>query len=160
MKNQTTILELKKLNPDDNVKVTIDLYKKSLLEVCYHTGSKFDKKFTCDSETTWRGASLVCEQFVVSELIELLESKEIVEMQDVDFPDLSIETTTDGEVDVTNIEWEEPLTEEEESEFVSNDLYWDSEITDSELNFSTNSIFNMVIEHNDTIIAKITDDEK
>jgi hypothetical protein len=160
MKNQTAISELKKLNPDDDVKVTIDLYKKSLLEICYHTGSKFDKKFTCDSETTWRGASLVCEQFVVSELIELLESKEIVEMQDVDFPDLSIETTTDGEVDVTNIEWEEPLTEEEESEFVSNDLYWDSEITDSELNFSTNSIFNMVIEHNDTIIAKITDDEK
>lgn len=158
--NENAVIELKKLDPESTVKVTIDLYRKSLLEVCYHTGSKFDKKFTCDSETTWRGASLVCEQFNVSKLIELLETKELTEMQDVDFPDLSIETTTDGEVDVTNIEWEEPLTEEEESEFVSNDLYWDSEITDSELNFSTGSIFSMVIESDDNLIAKIFDEKE
>lgn len=159
MKNQKAIEELKKLNSDDSVKVTIDLYRKSLLEICYHTGSKFDKKFSCDTETTWRGASLVCEQFVVSELLELLESKALTDMQDVDFPDLSIETTTDGDVDVTNIEWEEPLTEEEESEFSPMDLYWDSEITDSELNFGTGSIHTMIIEKDDSIIAKITEDE-
>jgi hypothetical protein len=158
--NENAVIELKKLGPESTVKVTIDLYRKSLLEVCYHTGSKFDKKFTCDSETTWRGASLVCEQFTGSELIELLETKELTEMQDVDFPDLSIETTTDGEVDITNIEWEEPLTEEEESGFVSNDLYWDSEITDSELNFSTGSIFSMVIESDDNLIAKISDEKE
>lgn len=159
MKNQKAIEELKKLNSDDSVKVTIDLYRKSLLEICYHNGSKFDKKFSCDTETTWRGASLVCEQFVVSELLELLESKALTDMQDVDFPDLSIETTTDGDVDVTNIEWEEPLTEEEESEFSPMDLYWDSEITDSELNFNTGSIHTMIIEKDDSIIAKITEDE-
>lgn len=159
MKNQNAIEELKKLNSDDSVKVTIDLYRKSLLEICYHNGSKFDKKFSCDTETTWRGASLVCEQFVVSELLELLESKALTDMQDVDFPDLSIETTTDGDVDVTNIEWEEPLTEEEESEFSPMDLYWDSEITDSELNFNTGSIHTMIIEKDDSIIAKITEDE-
>lgn len=159
-KNKKVVKELKKLDPESSVKVTIDLYRKSLLEICYHTGSKFDKKFSCDSETTWRGASLACEQFVVSELIELLESKDLIEMQDVDFPDLSIETTTDGDVDITNIEWEEPLTEEEESEFVSNDLYWDSEITDSELNFGTGSIHTMVIESDETIIAKITDEKE
>ena len=150
---------MKKLNSDDSVKVTIDLYRKSLLEICYHNGSKFDKKFSCDTETTWRGASLVCEQFVVSELLKLLESKALTDMQDVDFPDLSIETTTDGDVDVTNIEWEEPLTEEEESEFSPMDLYWDSEITDSELNFSTGSIHTMIIEKDDSIIFKITEDE-
>ena len=159
MKNESVISELKKLNPDDYVKVTIDLYRKSLLEICYHNGSKFDKNFSCDSETTWRGANLVCEQFNVSELIELLESKEITEMQDVDFPDLSIETSTDGDVDVTNVEWDEPLTEEEESEFSPMDLYWDSEITDSELNFGTGSIHTMIIEYNDSIIAKITENE-
>ena len=159
MKNQNAIEKLKKLNPDDFVKVTIDLYRKSLLEICYHTGSKFDKNFSCDTETTWRGASLVCEQFVVSELLELLESKSLMDMQDLDFPDLSIETSTDGDVDVTNIEWEEPLTEEEESEFSPMDLYWDSEITDSELNFGTGSIHTMIIEKDDSIITKITEDE-
>lgn len=160
MKNNEAVEELKKLDENSSVKVTIDLYKKSLTEICYHTGSKFDKKFTCDSETTWRGASLVCEQFNVPELIELLESKDLIDMQDVDFPDLSIETTTDGAVDITNIEWEEPLTEEEESEFVSNDLYWDSEITDSELSFGTGSVYSMLIENDGQIIVKISDEKE
>lgn len=159
MKNESAILELKKLNPEDFVKVTIDLYRKSLLEICYHNGYKFDKKFSCDSETTWRGATLVSEQFNVSELIDLLETKDLIEMQDLDFPDLSVEITSDGDVDVTNVEWDEPLTEEEESEFSPMDLYWDSEITDSELNFGTGSIHTMVVEHEDSIIIKISDNE-
>lgn len=100
-----------------------------------------------------------CEQFNVQELIELLESKELNELQDVDFPDLSVETTTDGNVDVTNIEWEEPLTEEEGSEFSPMDLYWDSEITDSELNFGAGSIHTMIIQKDDSIIAKISENE-
>ena len=160
MTNIQIIEELKKLNTDDSVKVSIDLYRKSLLEICYHTGSKFDKKFTCDTETTWRGATLVTEQFNVGELIELLESKKLTDMEDVDFSDLSIENSSDGEVDVTNIEWEEPLTEEEESEFSPMDLYWDSEITDSELSFGTGSIHTMIIEFNDNQIAKITDEKE
>ena len=160
MKNQNAVEELKKLSPDSTVKVTIDLYRKALLEICYHTGSKFDKKFTCDSETTWRGASLVCEQFDVSELIELLETKDLSEMQDLDFSDASIEESTDGDVDVTNVEWEEPLTEEDESDFSPMDLYWDSEITDSELNFGTNSIHTMIVEFEDQEILRITDEKK
>jgi len=160
MKNQNAVKELKKLSPDSTVKVTIDLYRKALLEICYHTGSKFDKKFTCDSETTWRGASLVCEQFDVLELNELLETKDLSEMQDLDFSDASIEESTDGDVDVTNVEWEEPLTEEDESDFSPMDLYWDSEITDSELNFSTNSIHTMIVEFEDQEIIRITDEKK
>jgi hypothetical protein len=39
------------------------------------------------------------------------------------------------------------------------DLYWDSEITDSELNFGTGSIHTMIIEKDDSLIAKITDNE-
>jgi len=160
MKNQNAVEELKKLSPDSTVKVTIDLYRKALLEICYHTGSKFDKKFTCDSETTWRGASLVCEQFDVLELIELLETKDLSKMQDLDFSDASIEESTDGDVDVTNVEWEEPLTEEDESEFSPMDLYWDSEIKDSELNFGTNSIHTMIVEFEDQEIIRITDEKK
>jgi len=72
---------------------------------------------------------------------------------------LSIETSTDGDVDVTNVEWEEPLTEEEESDFSPMDLYWDSEITDSELNFGIGSVHTMIIEKDDSIIAKITENE-
>ena len=150
MKNESVISELKKLNPDEHVKVTIDLYRKSLLEVCYHNGYKFDKKFYCDSETTWRGASLVCEQFNVSELIELLESKDLTEMQDLDFPDLSIETSTDGDVDVTNVEWDEPLTEEEEEIAPSGmDMYWEGDINDVDYEIAPNGIVELTIEVGD-----------
>jgi hypothetical protein len=159
MNKEQVIQELKKLSPESTVKVSIDLYRKSLLEICFHTGTKFNKKFTCDTETTWRGANLVTEQFDVKELIELLESKNLIELQDVDFPDLSIETSTDGDVDVTNIEWEEPLTEEEQSEFSDMDLYWDSEITDSELSFGSGSVHTMIIEFENQEIARFTDEE-
>jgi len=160
MKYSTTIEELKKLDSENTVKVTIDLYRKSLLETCYHIGSKFEKNFSCDSETVWRGATLVCEEFEVEDLIELLENKNLNEIQDLDFPDLTIETSSDGDLDVTNIEWESPLTEEEESEFSPMDLYWDSEITDSELSFGPSSIQSMTIKFDDVIISKITDDEE
>lgn len=158
MKNKKIVKELKKNNLDDRVKITLDLYKKSLLEICYHSGSKFDKKFTCDTETIWRGATLVTEEMSLGELVELLESKDLSEMQDLDFEGLSIEESTDGGVEVTNIEWETPLTEEEELEFNSNDLYWDSEITDSELSFGPNSISSISIENDN--INKIITNEK
>lgn len=157
-KNKNIIKKLNKLGKEDSIKVTIELYKKCLLETCYHNGYKFDKKFSCDTETIWRGATLVCNTFGVEDLIKLLEHKDINEMEDSDFPELEIVYTSDGGVEVTNIEWETPLTEEEESDFNPMDLYWDSEITDSELSFGENSIFSMVIEHNENIVARIVED--
>lgn len=149
MRNKSIIKELKKLDPDSEVDITIELTKKSLLEICYHNGYKFGKKFTCDTETVWRTAELANDGMSVLDLIELLESKEVSEMTDEDFHNLSVINTTDGGVDVLNIEWEEPLTEEEELDFSQNDLYWDSEITDSELQFGEGSIYTLTIKCGD-----------
>lgn len=156
-KNKLVVQELKNLSPETTLKVTIDLYKKCLLETCYHIGSKFEKNFSCESETTWRSATLVCEQFNVNELIDLLKSKNLSEIQDLDFPDLDISYTSDGDLFVTNVEWETPLTEEEECSEM--DLYWDSDISDTDLSFGTNSIQKMTIELNNNIIAEILDED-
>lgn len=149
MKNQTVVEELKKLNPEDYVEIRLQLNKKSLVEVCYHSGTKFNKKFSCDSETLWRTAEAVTESMTVSDIMEILEEKSLDELCDLHFDGLTLEESTDGSVEVTNIEWEEPLTEEEEIEFTSNDLYWDSEITDSEVQFSEGAIYSMTIKCGD-----------
>lgn len=149
MKNKKVVEELKELNPEDYVEITIEMGKKSLMEICYHNGTKFEKNFYCESETSWRSAELKTESMTVSDIIELLEEKNLSELCDLHFEGLSIEMSNDGSVDVSNIEWDTPLTEEEESEFTSNDLYWDSDITDSELQFSEGSIYLMKIKCGD-----------
>ena len=149
MKNEKIVLELKTLNPEDYCEVRIQLSRKTLVEICYHNGTKFNKKFSCDSETLWRSGEVVTESMTVSDLIELLEEKTLGELCESHFDGLSLEESTDGSVEVTNVEWEEPLTEEEESEYTPNDLYWDSEITDSEVMFGEGSIYSMTIKCGD-----------
>jgi len=156
MKNQKVVEELKNLDPEKYVEITLDMVKKSLLEICYHNGTRFEKNFSCQCDIVWRGAELSTKSMTVSEIIEVLENKTLNEMSDLDFNDLTIETSTDGSVDVSNIEWDVPLTEEEESEITPNDLYWDSDITDSELQFNEGSIYSMTIKCED-YEAKIED---
>ena len=145
MKNAKIVEELKQLNPDDYVEITLQMGKKSLLEICYHNGIKFEKNFSCESETSWRSAELKTESMTVSDVIELLEEKEISELCESHFDGLTIEESVDGAVDVSNIEWETPLTEEEESDYTPHDLYWDSDIVDSEVQFNEGSIYSMKI---------------
>ena len=149
MKNEKVILELKELKPDENVHLTIQLSKKSLVETCFHNGTKFEKKFYCESYTNWRSAELVTESMTVSEIIDLLQEHNLNELCDLDFYGLTIEQSTDGSLEIDNIEWDSPLTEEEELDYTPNDLYWDSEITDSELNFSEGAIYSMTIKCGD-----------
>lgn len=149
MKNEKVVEELKGLNPEEYVEIRLQFNKKSLVEVCYHAGIKFDKKFTCDSESLWRTAEAKTESMTVSDIIEILEEKSLDELCDLHFDGLTLEESVDGSVDVTNIEWEEPLTEEEELDFSSNDLYWDSDITDSELQFNEGAIYSMTIKCGD-----------
>jgi hypothetical protein len=140
MKYKKIIEELKKFESTDTVEITIDMYKKSLVEICYHSGQMFNKNFTCDTETIWRGAELSNEGMVVSDLIELLEKKELSEMTDSDFNNLSIISSYDGGIEVSNINWESELTDDEKLELNENDLYWDSEITDCKVQFGPDSI--------------------
>jgi hypothetical protein len=84
----------------------------------------------------------------LEELISLLKKKNLNEISSDDMSNisLSIQESSDGSVDVDEIEWtEETPTEEELEDLEKNDLYWDSEITDSEIEFPKGAIWYMDI---------------
>lgn len=149
MKNSKIIKQLQKLDENEYVRLTLTLGRKCLNEICYHSGKWNDKSFTCESVTNWRSGELSTEEMTVGEVISLLKKKKLDEMKDSDFLGLSLIQTTDGGTDVQNIEWIDELTEEEREELNERDLYWDSDIDDSEFEFDEGSIVTLQIEGKD-----------
>lgn len=148
MKNKTIVEELKKFPSDSEVKLNLKLTKYALTEICYHSGTWNDKGFTLESQTNWRSSEVESENFDLEELIELLSEKELNDMSSNDFGNLSLGEARDGSIDIDEIEWDEPLTEEEEDELVRMDLFNDSDINDSDLQFDEGTIWFMEIEVN------------
>jgi hypothetical protein len=150
MKNKQTVEELKKLNLEDPTKVTIIFSKKSLSEINYVNGTWEGKNYFCETSTLWRSAELFTEEMNVQELINLLKKKNISEIDETDFSDLQLVESSDGSTEVYDIEWDTPLTEEEEEIAPSGmDMYWDGDITDCDYQFAPNGIHELKIECGD-----------
>ena len=49
MKNKKIVEELKKLNPEEQVKITLTLNKKSLNEINYVNGTWEEKNYFCET---------------------------------------------------------------------------------------------------------------
>ncbi len=148
MKNKEIVEQLKKFPKDSEVKLVLKLTKYALTEICYHSGTWNDKGFTLESQTNWKRSEVESENFDLEELIELLSEKELKDLSSDDFGNLSLGEASDGGIDIDEIEWDEPLTEEEEDEVVPMDLFSDSDINDSDLQFDAGSIWFMEIEVN------------
>jgi len=150
MKNKNVIDELKKLNPEDQTKVTLIFNKKSLNEINYINGTWEEKNYFCEASTNWRSGELFTEEMNVDELIKLLKKKNISELDQSDFNDLQLVEASDGSTDVYDVEWDVELTEEEEERAPSGmDMYWDGDITDNSYEFSSDSIYELKIECGD-----------
>jgi hypothetical protein len=150
MKNKEIISELKKLNPEDNVKLTIICGKKCLNEINYVSGTWEGKTYTCEASTNWRSGELYTEEMTVEELIKLLKKKSLSNMGAGDFVGLQMGEASDGSTDVYNIEWSEPLTEEEEEIAPSGmDMYWDGDIDDVDYEIALGGIYELRIEVGD-----------
>lgn len=148
MKNKTIVNQLKKLPKDSEVNITMKLSKYSVTEICYHSGRWNEKGFYCESQTNWKHSEAESTNFELDELIELLSKKNIQELSSDDFGNLSLGDSTDGSIEVDEIEWEEPLTEEEKDEVSPMDLYMNSDINDSDIQFDAGSIWFMEIDVN------------
>lgn len=146
MKNKEVVNQLKKHKEVSEIKVKINLEKYSLTETCYHNGIWNGYNFSCTSITNWKRGSLETGDFSLEDLIALLKKKNLSEIGSGDFPSMDIEETMDGSVEVEDIEWDGQPTEEELEDLNKHDLYWDSEITDSEYEFDEGSIWFMEIE--------------
>jgi hypothetical protein len=152
MKNKEIVTELKKLNSEDKAKVTIICGKRCLDEVNYVTGTWEDKTYSCEASTNWRTGELYTEEMTVEDVIKVLKKKELSNMGISDFPSLQMGEATDGSTDVYDIEWSEPLTEEEEDLAPSGmDMYWDGDIDDVDYDIAPGGIVQVTIEVGDYI---------
>jgi len=150
MKNKEIVTELKKLNPEDKTKITIICGKKCLDEINYVTGTWEDKNYSCEASTNWRTGELYSEEMTVEELIKLLKKKNLSDLSASDFLGLQMGEATDGSTDVYNIEWSEPLTEEEEEIAPSGmDMYWEGDIDDVDYEIAPGGILELTIEVGD-----------
>jgi hypothetical protein len=150
MKNKQIVEELKKLNPEESAKVTIICGKRCLDEINYVSGTWEEKTYTCEASTNWRTGELYTEEMTVEDIIKLLKKKEIFNMDVNDFSGLQMGGATDGSTDVYDIEWSEPLTEEEEEIAPSGmDMYWDGDINDVDYEIAPNGIVELTIEVGD-----------
>ena len=150
MKNKEIVTELKKLNSEDKVKVTIICGKRCLDEVNYVTGTWEGKTYSCEASTNWRTGELYTEEMTVEDVIKVLKKKELSNMGISDFPSLQMGEATDGSTDVYDIEWSEPLTEEEEDLAPSGmDMYWDGDIDDVDYDIAPGGINELTIEVGD-----------
>ena len=75
MKNKQIVEELKKLNLEDNVKVTIICGKRCLDEINYVSGTWEDKTYTCEASTNWRTGELYTEEMTVEDVITNIFTK-------------------------------------------------------------------------------------
>jgi len=152
MKNKEIVTELKKLNSEDKAKVTIICGKRCLDEVNYVTGTWEGKTYSCEASTNWRTGELYTEEMTVEDVIKVLKKKELSNMGISDFPSLQMGEATDGSTDVYDIEWSEPLTEEEEDLAPSGmDMYWDGDIDDVDYDIPPGGIVQVTIEIGDYI---------
>ena len=152
MKNKEIVTELKKLNSEDKAKVTIICGKRCLDEVNYVTGIWEGKTYSCEASTNWRTGELYTEEMTVEDVIKVLKKKELSNMGISDFPSLQMGEATDGSTDVYDIEWSEPLTEEEEDLAPSGmDMYWDGDIDDVDYDIAPGGIVQVTIEVGDYI---------
>ena len=150
MKNKEVVTELKKLNPEDRAKVTIICGKKGLDEINYVNGTWEGKNYSCEASTNWRSGELYTEEMTVEELIDVLKKKDLSDIDAGDFVGLQMGEASDGSTDVYNIEWSEPLTEEEEEIAPSGmDMYWDGDIDDVDYEIALGGIYELRIEVGD-----------
>ena len=126
------IKELKDYLDNDDLVITLSFARKSLSETLYINGSWEGKDYSITADICWRSGELKTTNMDVEDLISLLKKKNISEMTQVDFSDLELIETRDGDTSFYDLEWSEPLTEEEQESAPSEwDMYNDGDINDA-----------------------------
>lgn len=126
----------------DYLNVTLVMERRTTSEICGHYGTWNDFDFTCTSYSYWRQAEVECETDT-EDFHKLLVSKALSEMDNTDFSSLSLGEADDADTDVRDLEWTDKVPDDDfmdENDFSTMDLYWESEITDCDIEFDAGSI--------------------
>jgi hypothetical protein len=126
------IRELKDYMNAEDLVITLSFGRKCLSETLYVSGEWEGKDYSLTADINWRSGELKTTEMDVFQLVKLLKTKNISEMNHKDFSGLELIETRDGDTSFYDLEWSEPLTEEEEEVAPSEwDMYNDGDINDS-----------------------------
>lgn len=149
MSSQDLVPLLKQLkNKDQLVKGKLVLESNSVLETTYHSGTWNDYDFECCFLAYWNSAEVEVE-IDSEQLLNLLESKNLDEIDYSDFESVSVGEAINPNISLSAIEWasDEPTEEEkEENDFEEIELYNNSDINECECTFEAGSVLSMTFD--------------
>ena len=131
------VRDLKDYMNNDSLTITLSFGRKCLSEILYVDGEWEDKSYSVTADINWRSGELKTTEMDVFQLVKLLRNKNISEMTHQDFTGLELLETRDGDTSFYDLEWSEPLTEEETEVAPSEwDMYNRGDINDSWYEFN------------------------
>jgi hypothetical protein len=131
------VRDLKDYMNNDSLTITLSFGRKCLSEILYVDGEWEDKSYSVTADINWRSGELKTTEMDVFQLVKLLRNKNISEMTHQDFTGLELLETRDGDTSFYDLEWSEPLTEEETEVAPSEwDMYNQGDINDSWYEFN------------------------
>jgi hypothetical protein len=131
------VRDLKDYMNNDSLTITLSFGRKCLSEILYVDGEWEDKSYSVTADINWRSVELKTTEMDVFQLVKLLRNKNISEMTHQDFTGLELLETRDGDTSFYDLEWSEPLTEEETEVAPSEwDMYNQGDINDSWYEFN------------------------
>lgn len=123
------VKELKKLDPDANVEITLDPGRKGYVEVCHVRAEYEGYGVSFSASFNYRAATLETNEMTVGEVIDLLKKKKLAKMTDRDFPGITNVCSTDSNSpEYEDVEWDEDTPEEIQEEADLFDLYFSGDI--------------------------------
>ena len=131
------VRDLKDYMNNDSLTITLSFGRKCLSEILYVDGEWENKSYSVTADINWRSGELKTTEMDVFQLVKLLRNKNISEMTHQDFTGLELLETRDGDTSFYDLEWSEPLTEEETEVAPSEwDMYNQVDINDSWYEFN------------------------
>lgn len=131
------VRDLKDYMNNDSLTITLSFGRKCLSEILYVDGEWENKSYSVTADINWRSGELKTTEMDVFQLVKLLRNKNISEMTHQDFTGLELLETRDGDTSFYDLEWSEPLTEEETEVAPSEwDMYNQGDINDSWYEFN------------------------
>jgi hypothetical protein len=145
-KNQIEFVSKLKEQRGNIDSILLSLTKWSLIEYTEHYGNYEGSDFNLEADTNWKWARLGYDVGDLESLIETLENLPIGEIGSMDLTQHFIcEDMSDGDTEIIASDFTPELSEELAEEIDLYELYWDSEINNSEYHFDKGSIFQIEI---------------
>jgi len=145
-KNQIEFLTKLKEERGNIDSILLSLTKWSLVEYTEHYGNYEGSDFNLEVDTNWKWVRLGYDVDDLDSLIQTLENLPLGEIGSMDLTQHFIcEDMSDGDTEIIASDFTPELSEELAEEIDLYELYWDSEINNSEYHFDKGSIFQIEI---------------